>query len=277
MRGSDDIKGMVSGWCVTLATGVALGAFAFPSMAQTVSPTAQPVASGQATGGAKLDRARVDALLAAPSGVVFVDVRRADEISAIGGLPAYLSIPLSDLERLSGFIPRERQVVTVSNHAARALKAAALSAGQSAELLRHAARVRLVRARSDRRHCAGTWRVCRRPCRPSVHHGQRRARRQRMAVWRPRQKIVEMVPRLIVNGIDAIVAAAEAGVGLANVLSYQSAAHIADGRLVEVLADHAPSAVPVSLLYDPGRATMPAVRVFIDAMREQGRQGAFAG
>ena len=60
--------------------------------------------------------------------------------------------------------------------------------------------------------------------------------------------------------------------GLANVLSYQSAAQIASERLVEVLADHAPPAMPVSLLYDPGRASMPAVRVFIDAMRERGRQ-----
>ncbi|MEG8038815.1 LysR family transcriptional regulator [Sphingomonas sp. LR60] len=87
---------------------------------------------------------------------------------------------------------------------------------------------------------------------------------------------VAMVPRLTVNGIDAILAAAEAGVGLANVLSYQSAAGVASGRLVEVLADQAPPAMPVSLLYDTGRAAMPAVRVFIDAMRGRGRQGAWS-
>ncbi len=86
------------------------------------------------------------------------------------------------------------------------------------------------------------------------------------------EKAARLVPRLSINGIDAILAAAEAGVGLANVLSYQSAAQIASERLVEVLADHAPPAMPVSLLYDPGRASMPAVRVFIDAMRERGRQ-----
>ena len=88
--------------------------------------------------------------------------------------------------------------------------------------------------------------------------------------------IVDVVPRLIVNSIDATIAAAEAGVGLANLLSYQSAPRIANGQLVEVLADHAPSPMPVSLLYDPGRAAMPAVRVFIEAMREQGRQGAWS-
>lgn len=88
--------------------------------------------------------------------------------------------------------------------------------------------------------------------------------------------IVGVVPRLTVNGVDATLAAAEAGVGLANVLSYQSASRIANGQLVEVLADHAPSPKPVSLLYDPGRAAMPAVRVFIEAMREHGRRGAWS-
>ena len=87
---------------------------------------------------------------------------------------------------------------------------------------------------------------------------------------------MDIVPRLIVNSIDATIAAAEAGVGFANVLSYQSAPRIANGQLVEVLADHAPSPMPVSLLYDPGRAAMPAVRVFIEAMREQGRQGGWS-
>jgi DNA-binding transcriptional LysR family regulator len=86
---------------------------------------------------------------------------------------------------------------------------------------------------------------------------------------------VEIVPRLTVNTVDATIEAAEAGLGLANVLSYQSAQAIAAGRLVEVLADHAPPPLPVSLLYDAGRAAMPAVRAFIEAMRERARQGAW--
>lgn len=81
--------------------------------------------------------------------------------------------------------------------------------------------------------------------------------------------IVEVVPRLIVNTVDATIAAAEAGLGLANMLSYQSAEAIAAGRLVRVLAEHAPPPIPVSLLYDPGRAAMPALRAFIEAMRER--------
>ena len=81
--------------------------------------------------------------------------------------------------------------------------------------------------------------------------------------------IVEVVPRLSVNTVDATIAAAEAGLGLANLLSYQTADAIAAGRLVRVLTDHAPPAMPVSLLFEGGRAAMPAVRLFIEAMRER--------
>jgi DNA-binding transcriptional LysR family regulator len=84
--------------------------------------------------------------------------------------------------------------------------------------------------------------------------------------------IVEVAPCLTVNTIDTTIAAAEAGLGLANVLSYQSAEAIAAGRLVRVLAAHAPPPLPVNLLYDAGRAAMPAVRAFIEAMRERARQ-----
>lgn len=87
--------------------------------------------------------------------------------------------------------------------------------------------------------------------------------------------ITQVVPRMIVNSIDAAIAAAKAGVGIANVLSYQSAASIAKGQLAELLPDHAPPPIPVSLLYDAGRAAMPAVRTFIDAMRQQARQAAW--
>ena len=87
--------------------------------------------------------------------------------------------------------------------------------------------------------------------------------------------IVEVVPQLTINTVDGALAAAEAGLGLANVLSYQSADAIANGRLVRVLADHAPPPMPVSLLYDAARAAMPAVRVFIAAMRERAREAAW--
>lgn len=89
------------------------------------------------------------------------------------------------------------------------------------------------------------------------------------------QAAVDVTPRLTIDTIDATLTAAEAGIGLANVLSYQSAEAIAAGRLVRVLAEHGPPAMPVNLIYDASRATMPAVRAFIDAMRERAQHGAW--
>jgi len=73
-----------------------------------------------------LDRAQVDALLATPDKVAFIDVRRADEIAALGSLPVFLNIQITELDRFLPYIPRDRQLVTISNHAGRAGKAASL-------------------------------------------------------------------------------------------------------------------------------------------------------
>jgi rhodanese-related sulfurtransferase len=73
-----------------------------------------------------LTRAELDALLATPEKILIIDVRRPDELTAIGGFPVYLSIQLADLEKSLAFIPKDRQIITVSNHAARAGKAADL-------------------------------------------------------------------------------------------------------------------------------------------------------
>jgi DNA-binding transcriptional LysR family regulator len=88
--------------------------------------------------------------------------------------------------------------------------------------------------------------------------------------------IVEVAPRLTVNTVDATIGAAEAGLGLANLLSYQVADAIAAGRLVRVLADHAPPPMPVSLLYEAARAAMPSVRLFIERMRDRVRRQAWS-
>lgn len=69
-----------------------------------------------------LRRAELDALLAQPEQVVVIDVRRPDEIQKIGSLPVYLSIQAADIQKNLGFIPRDRQIITVSNHAGRAGK-----------------------------------------------------------------------------------------------------------------------------------------------------------
>lgn len=78
----------------------------------------------------KLDRAAIDKLLGAPDTVVFVDVRQPDEVSRVGGFPVYLSIQAGELEKQLAYIPRERSVVTLSNHAGRAGAAADLLAGK---------------------------------------------------------------------------------------------------------------------------------------------------
>jgi rhodanese-related sulfurtransferase len=68
----------------------------------------------------KLTRAEFDALLAHPDKILLIDVRRPDEISSIGGFPVYLSIQIDDLKNQMKAIPRDRTIITVSNHAVRA-------------------------------------------------------------------------------------------------------------------------------------------------------------
>jgi rhodanese-related sulfurtransferase len=77
-----------------------------------------------------LTREELDALLAEPSKVLVIDVRRPDEVSAIGGLPVYLSIQQKDLANSLDWIPKDRQIVTFSNHAGRAARAADLLASR---------------------------------------------------------------------------------------------------------------------------------------------------
>jgi rhodanese-related sulfurtransferase len=72
----------------------------------------------------KLTRAELDTLLARPGGVLLLDVRRPDELQSIGGFPVFLSIQAGELEQYLSFIPKDRLIVPVSNHAARAGRAA---------------------------------------------------------------------------------------------------------------------------------------------------------
>ena len=102
---------------------------AAPAFAQT--PAAPAAAAAQPARPAfvynyktpELHRAAIDALLADPSKVLFIDLRRPDEISKIGAFPVYLNVQIADLEKQLAYIPKERPIVTVSNHAARAGKA----------------------------------------------------------------------------------------------------------------------------------------------------------
>jgi rhodanese-related sulfurtransferase len=71
-----------------------------------------------------LTNAEFDVLVQHPESLVLVDVRRPDEVTAIGGFPVYLSIQLKELANSLAWIPKDRTVVLVSNHAGRAARAA---------------------------------------------------------------------------------------------------------------------------------------------------------
>jgi rhodanese-related sulfurtransferase len=78
----------------------------------------------------KLSRAEVDKLLGHPEKILFIDLRRPDEHTEIGGFPIYLSIQAKNLEESLDYIPRDRQIITVSNHAGRAGAGADLLVGK---------------------------------------------------------------------------------------------------------------------------------------------------
>jgi rhodanese-related sulfurtransferase len=105
--------------------GAALIAAAPPA---TMAQTPAPAQTGQAPAfkAKKLTRAEFDALRANPSTLLVLDVRRPDELQSIGGFGAYLSIQATELEKSLAWIPKDRIIVTVSNHAARAGRAADL-------------------------------------------------------------------------------------------------------------------------------------------------------
>ena len=104
-----------------------IAAFAVPLVASAQNADAQkPAAAEYKSKAPKLNRAQVDAWLAKSDKVVFIDLRRPDELTSIGGLPVYLSIQSKELEKYIAYIPKDRAIITVSNHAGRAGKSADL-------------------------------------------------------------------------------------------------------------------------------------------------------
>jgi rhodanese-related sulfurtransferase len=74
----------------------------------------------------RLSKADVDALLAKPGSVVFVDVRAPAEFIEFGTFPVFLSVQNKDIEKQLAWLPKDRPIVTVSNHSQRAGAAADL-------------------------------------------------------------------------------------------------------------------------------------------------------
>jgi DNA-binding transcriptional LysR family regulator len=79
---------------------------------------------------------------------------------------------------------------------------------------------------------------------------------------------VRLPARVLVSGADTSAAAARLGLGLAQAPRYRFAKDLANGTLVEVLADFAPTPTPLSVLYPGNRQPSPRVRVFIDWLVE---------
>lgn len=107
---------------IVVALLAAMAGFAQDGGTPKQAATKQKAAPSKAK---KLTRAELDALLANPS-TLLLDVRRPDEVSSIGGFPVYLSIQAGELEKHLNEIPKDRVIVTVSNHASRAGRAADL-------------------------------------------------------------------------------------------------------------------------------------------------------
>lgn len=89
-------------------------------LAQQAAPAQPYVAPPWTYKTKQLNRAEIDALLAKPGQVVVLDVRRPDELITKGSFPAFLSIQAADVDKYLDYIPRDRSIITVSNHAHRA-------------------------------------------------------------------------------------------------------------------------------------------------------------
>lgn len=100
----------------------------FAADAPAEAPAAAPAAQKYEPKSPKINRAQLDALLQKPEDIVVIDLRRPDEISKIGGFPVYLNIQPDQLEKSLAYIPKDRSIITVSNHAGRSGKSADLLA-----------------------------------------------------------------------------------------------------------------------------------------------------
>jgi rhodanese-related sulfurtransferase len=108
-------------------------AIAMSALWSSVGFAQAPASEG--TGAARvLSRAEFDALLEHPERLLIIDVRRPDELTTIGGFGVYLSIQPADVEKNLALIPRERVIVTVSNHATRAIRVANVLAANGFEI-----------------------------------------------------------------------------------------------------------------------------------------------
>ncbi|RZL02715.1 MAG: rhodanese-like domain-containing protein [Rubrivivax sp.] len=101
---------------------LAHGAAAWAQSAATAPATATTARASQpwTYKTENLSKTQVDALLANPSKLVIIDLRRPDELVKYGSFPAYLNVQLKALPEVLDYIPKDRVILTVSNRAHRA-------------------------------------------------------------------------------------------------------------------------------------------------------------
>lgn len=87
--------------------------------------------------------------------------------------------------------------------------------------------------------------------------------------FRHRGRPLEMHPpaRVIMNDGEGLIAAARLGLGLLQVPDNMVTDELADGRLVEVMPQMRPAAVPISVVYPSGRLLPARVKVALQALR----------
>ena len=96
-------------------------------------------------------------------------------------------------------------------------------------------------------------------------------------VWKLRgtggeERQIRVGGRLTVNNGEALLRAAEAGLGIALVPDFMLKDEIAAGRLVELLPDRPAAILGVHAVYPEGRFQQPKLRAFIDFMVEHFRR-----
>ena len=74
---------------------------------------------------------------------------------------------------------------------------------------------------------------------------------------------------ITVTGTETLIAAAQAGLGIAQIPRYRLAADLAAGRMIELLPDTKPTPSPLAAVYPRDRHLSPRVRVTLDWLSEQ--------
>jgi len=92
--------------------------------------------------------------------------------------------------------------------------------------------------------------------------------------WRLSREKVPLRPSLVTNSADAGIAAAEKGLGIVQVLSYQVADRVRAGALRVLLPRHEPPPIPIQLVHAAHRFPAASVRAFID-LAAQARKWSF--